>query len=146
MALQTADAVVAFSHSCLYFPADVLGRRVTALLDCGASENCIAESLAMSLVCGLHTLRTPLTVRIANGDQLKCTQFVRIRPGLTTWRTRLTFYVIPSTISLILGIPFLTRINPHIFWRERKMVIAEGNKIHVVHSDPLLGLLRMWLQ
>ena len=38
VALQTADAVVAFSHSCFYFSADVLGRRVTALLDCGASE------------------------------------------------------------------------------------------------------------
>ena len=52
-------------------------QRVTALLECGASENFIAESQAVDLGCRRHTLRTHLHVRIANGDCLLCTKFVR---------------------------------------------------------------------
>ena len=136
---RSAEACVAYSHSCLYFSAEILGMRMTALLDCGASENFIAEKVAMSLGCRSHTLRTPLHVRIANGDRLLCTEFVRLRMSLSSWRKRLTFWIIPSTLPIILGIPFLTRVNPHIYWRERKMSIADRDFLHIVHSDPLLG-------
>ena len=130
---------MAYSHSCFYFSAEILGMRMTALLDCGASENFIAEKVAVDLGCRTPTLRTPLHVRIANGNRLLCTKFVRLRMPLSLWRKRLTFWVIPSTLPIILGIPFLTRVNPHIYWRERKMSIADRNNVHVVHSDPLLG-------
>ena len=66
-----AEACVAYSHSCLYFSAEILGMRMTALLDCGASENFIAEKVAVDLGCRTHTLRTPFHVRIANGDRLR---------------------------------------------------------------------------
>ena len=93
----------------------------------------------MDLGCRRHTLRTHLHVRIANGDRLLCTEFVRLRISLSTWQTRLSFWVVPFTLSIIFGIPFLTRVNPHILWRELKMLSEHGNISHVVHSDPLLG-------
>ena len=65
----SAEACVAFSHACFYFSAEIFGSDFTALLDCGASENLLAENLALSLRCRRHTLRQQLTKRLANGEK-----------------------------------------------------------------------------
>ena len=134
-----ADAVIAFSHTCFYFPAEILGAKFVALLDCGASENFMADTLARILGCRFHPLKTPLNVRLANGTRLSCTSFVRVRLHIHTWRTRLSFWVIPSTIPLILGIPFLTKYEPQLHWKDRTMVICEGNRTHILRADPILA-------
>ena len=131
-----ADAMVAFAHSCLFLRTQLLDLTVSAMLDCGASENFMALDLVRTLGYQMHHLRKPLVVRIADGSRMSCEMFVRARVRIGTWRTRLSFYVFPSRIPIMFGIPFLSRYNPRIDWRERTLIIEDKTGTHLLRADP----------
>ena len=105
--LYMADAAAAFSHGCMYFRTVIL--KTKAMLVCAASETFIATGLVRQLGLKPHHLRTPLHIQLADGTILYSTEFVRVHLKIGSWRLRMTFWILPSPLPLLLGIPFLCR-------------------------------------
>lgn len=96
----------------------------TALLDSGAAGNFVSHGFALQHKIKLTPCDLPLAVEaldgrpIGEGRVLSVTEEVKLQIG-TLHSEHITFYVIPSpNHTVILGLPWLRRHNPHISWRE----------------------------
>jgi hypothetical protein len=49
----------------------------------------------------------------------------------------MAFVVLPTGVPLVPGMPFFTRFQPHILWRERVFLIHSGTTTHVLRADAL---------
>ena len=90
-----------------YLPTSLHGFPCSALLDSGASDNFISDSLVTQLNLHRHQLHINIHFRTANGERLPCTHYVRVRLFLPTFSFRVCFRIAPITPQLILGCLFL---------------------------------------
>ena len=103
--------------SCLRGLADdvcvlrILTVECPALVDSGASDNFISQSLVRYLQLKVKDLPAPCSIRAATLGELRFT---------------LTLRVVPTDPRVTLGYPFLRFFDPEIWWRERKMNISKG--------------------
>jgi len=128
-----------------YLPTSLHGFPCSALLDSGASDNFISDSLVTQLNLHRHPLHINLHFRTANGERLPCTHYVRARLFLPTFSFRVCFRIAPITPQLILGCPFLERFNPDINWHTRTMSLHFRDQIHTVHVDSYISPSRVHL-
>ena len=128
-----------------YLPTSLHGLPCSALLDSGASDNFISDSLVTQLNLHRHPLHINLHFRTANGERLPCTHYVRARLFLPTFSFRVCFRIAPITPQLILGCPFLERFNPDINWHTRTMSLHFRDQIHTVHVDSYISPSRVHL-
>ena len=125
----------------LTIPLDVLGHQTSALIDSGAGGNFISHSLIKRLNCSLHKLKCPESVRVASGEVLPITHFVRLYLRMGDLTIRCSLHVTQSTGDIILGYPFLVRFEPLIHWKDRYMEIEHKNQYHRIFGIPARGSL-----
>uniref|UniRef100_A0A3B3R1X0 ribonuclease H n=1 Tax=Paramormyrops kingsleyae TaxID=1676925 RepID=A0A3B3R1X0_9TELE len=115
---------------------------VRALIDSGAAGNFIDAGLANRLGVKLQELASPISVHGITGE--------RMREGTIHHRTRpfelqigvlhkedLEVYVLPRTRdSLILGLPWLRKHNPHLNWRTGEIIAWSARCLHECLSLP----------
>ena len=104
----------------LFVPVVVGTTPVRAPVDSGASDSFIDEELVLRLGVRMYSLRQPLAVKVANGQTLPVTKFVRLKVEIGNMHTRLSLRVITTPLSLVLGYPFLSKFAPKRLKEPRK--------------------------
>lgn len=108
----------------------VQDREVLMLVDSGSSHSFVCEALAEHLQ-GVQAAKNPLSVRVANGGMMRCSQELSVcqwRTHGVTFRTDLK--VLPlGCYDIILDIDWLAQHNPmQVHWREKTMSFEYGNQ------------------
>ena len=85
----------------LFLPLMVGGLLIRALLDSGASDSFISHEVVRTLGLIERPLMQPLTVRVANGEALAVTHFVKLSGKLGPMPVRLLLRVIKTTIPVV---------------------------------------------
>ena len=96
----------------LFLPLQIGPKTHYALLDSGASDSLISVLVVKQSDLRLLPLKTPVKVRVANGQLISVSHFVRVTVVIGTLKTRLFLRVIPTPLPLVLGYPFLFFFNP----------------------------------
>ena len=110
----------------LYYPLQIRQKRIRALLDSGASVNCIDEAL-VRYVGGWLSRKLPGTLLYPDRRKaiVRGTTELEVRgPG---YREKLTFWVMQGLgVSVLLGAPWLRTWNPTINWKTRELTFSDG--------------------
>ena len=121
---HAASIVRVLTRPCIALSVFILGlsRIIQALIDSGASLNLIHEELVLAL--GLPTVPcVPIYVTIANGSKLiHANRAVILKFTIAGVLHKETFLVAPlGNNQMILGMPWLERVNPDIDWKLRRV-------------------------
>ena len=110
----------------IFLPVQIGPKTHYALLDSGASDSFISAEVVKQSALRLLPFKTPVKFRVANGQLISVSHFVRVRVTVTigTLKTRLFLRVIPTPLPIVLGYPFLFFFNPYINWKERTITIT----------------------
>ena len=124
------------SSDLLLLEARVQGQKCRALIDSGASRQFISKAFAAKLK-GPRILKTiPDTVKLADGHTLSSDHVRRLPFSLSTYSDQDTFHEVDlEGFDLILGGPWLKRINPDINWK--------NGTLRVKHSGVTTTLSKM---
>ena len=127
--------------SCIYVPCILRCKIATfsmkALLDSGACNNFISSMVVEKWKIPQRVLKKTFVVKVANGQRLTISKFVRVYVQIGDGTVRIPLCVAPISTNVILGMPFLIRFNPAINWRERTLSFDDGSKryrINIVSS------------
>ena len=138
--IPVASIVRVLTSACIFLSVTLIGflpnRSIKSLLDSGASLNLIHEELVAAL--RLSTLPcASMYVTIANGSKLHHTnRVVILQFTLAGVQHEETFLVAPlGSNQLILGMPWLERVNPEINWKLRTLTYRTPT-IHRIFNAP----------
>ena len=110
----------------LYYPLQIRQKKIRALLDSGASVNCIDEALVRH-VGGCLSRKLPGTLLYSDCRKalVRGTTELEVRgPG---YREKLSFWVVQGLgVSMLLGAPWLRTWNPTINWKTRELTFSDG--------------------
>ena len=114
------------SSDLLILEARVQGHKGRVLIDSGASRQFISKAFAAKLK-GPRVLKTdPDTVRLANGHAIKSEHVQRLAFSLADYSDHDTFHEVDlEGFDLILGRPWLSRVNPAINWKTGTLRIKQ---------------------
>ena len=102
----------------LLLEARVQGRKCRALIDSGASRQFVSKAFATKLNGPRVLKQTPDTVKLADGHIINSEHVQRLDFSLSTYSDVDTFHEVDlEGFDLILGRPWLSRINPDINWK-----------------------------
>ena len=93
-----------------------------ALVDSGASYNFMGKSLCAALGWKL-TSAHGMNVRLANGDTVVSCGSVMGTVSCGKWRGCVRFVVVDLAFDVVLGLPWLTSVNPRVDWRNRTLAV-----------------------
>ncbi|MGV0951482.1 MAG: dUTP diphosphatase, partial [Azonexus sp.] len=110
----------------LFLPVAVDNITHFALLDSGASDSFISETVVAKAHYKRLPLKTPMQVRVANGQVLDVTHYVRLNGNIGSVSIRLFLRIISTPLPIVLGFPFLHQFNPWINWAQRTVYIHDG--------------------
>jgi hypothetical protein len=127
----------------LFLPLMVGSMLIRALLDSGASDSFVSFDVVKTLWLTQHPLLQPLTVRVANGEGLSVTHFVRLSGKLGQMPVKLLLRVIKTTIPVVLGYPFLSRVQPLVDWRRRVLRVERKGRVYEIPALPAADSFRM---
>jgi hypothetical protein len=132
----------------LFLPFMVNNRVVHALLDSGASDCFISETLVAELRLPRKRLKQPMSVRVASGTSLSVDYGVRVAAMLGKMSVRLFLRVLPTPIPVVLGYTFLHRHQPSVDWRKSEVQITRSGITYVIPALPLFEVFRLsgWLK
>ena len=119
-----------------FMPLVISNTQVRALLDSGASDSFIGEELVRGLNLTTYPLIQRLTVKVANGETLQVTHFVKVSGRLGPMPIRLMLRVIATSLPVVLGYPFLAKLNPFIDFRRRLLRIQRSGKTYEIKALP----------
>nr|PNR30611.1 hypothetical protein PHYPA_026927 [Physcomitrium patens] len=106
---------------------------MVALLDSGASSCFIDQKAVKELGLPVVTKLTPANVEIADGSHISSgmvtheTHPVEVVLG-DGHRSLVSFNVIKSSYTVVLGLSWLEKHNPQIDWKQRHMHWAQGHR------------------
>ena len=120
----------------LFLPLIIGHTQVRALLDSGASDSFIGEELVRGLGLESYPLMQRLTVKVANGETLQVTHFVKVAGRLGPMPVKLMLRVIATTLPVVLGYTFVSRLNPHIDFRRRVLRIERHGRTFKIRALP----------
>ena len=108
---------------------NISGRKLTALIDSGASRCYIAPEIAA--ICELHLEKEKLHLEFADGSKVQSAHKapnVPIVVGKTVCKVDFTVTQLLFGVDLVLGINWLALWNPVIDWTSQKMNIWIGHE------------------
>jgi hypothetical protein len=114
------------SSDLLLLEARVQGHHCRALIDSGASRQFISKAFAAKLKGPRVAKTDPDTVRLANGHVIKSEHVQRLAFSLSNYSDNDTFHEVDlEGFDLILGRPWLSRVNPAINWKTGTLRIKQ---------------------
>jgi hypothetical protein len=113
------------------------------LIDSGASGDFISFSFVKKFKLRQQSLPNRQLVTLADGTQQAangCTPDVRV--SISTYAEPATFTILPlSGYDVILGMPWLERVNPQVNWRTKQVHFHRDSKHHVIKPLSTVHLL-----
>jgi len=119
------------------------GHPAVFLIDSGASGDFISSSFVRKFQLRQQSLPSRQLVTLADGAQQSangCTPNVRV--SISTYSEPATFTILPlSGYDVILGMPWLERVNPQVSWRNKRVQFHRGSTHHVLEPSSTVHLL-----
>jgi hypothetical protein len=113
----------------LFFDGVMNGQKVQVLIDCGATGNFVSEKTASRLKLPLVKKTIQDMVAVASGQQFPSTHVCQQEIRLGSFKDRDAFHLLDlPDFDVILGRPWLARLNPKIDWRTGLMRIRSGRQ------------------
>ena len=97
-----------------------------ALVDNGACDDFISEQAVGEMHLEARHLRRTTRILSANGKSMECASYVVVTAVWGALSFQLSLRVIPSSVRVILGFPFLQHFDPRISWRNGTLTISRG--------------------
>lgn len=115
----------------------------SCLVDSGASGNFVSSHFVKRHQLTLQTQTAHQTINLADGSQQHSTgQLVAAPVSLSTYSDRVDLVALPlGGYDLILGMPWLEKVNPQINWRTKSLTFHQEANTHILQSDSALYLL-----
>ena len=115
----------------------------SCLVDSGASGNFVSSDFVRRHKLSLQKLAVRQTINLADGSQQPAEgQLVAAPVSLSTYSDTVDLIALPlSGYDMILGMPWLERVNPQIDWRTKSLTFERENDRHTLQSDSTLHLL-----
>ena len=125
--------------SLLKLHGTLCGKKAVFLIDCGASCNFVDASFVLKCQFLLVDIASDMVVTLADGTKKKCTQVLpKGKVTIGKYQDCMQFSVLPlHGYDAILGMPWLSSVNPVINWKERNIRIGTS-EINI--KDPNLQL------
>lgn len=102
----------------------VKNRKLTFMLDTGASSNFISMDLIRTLGLSDFIAKNASEVRLANGKVISTCGLINLRVKFNNWKYVGPFYALECAVPLILGMQFCSTVKPRIDWGSRKVFIT----------------------
>lgn len=113
--------------------AKVQGHTCRALVDSGASRQFISKAFAAKLKGPRVQKSVPDTIKLANGHTVSSDHVRRLPFSLSSYSDSDTFHEVDlEGFDLILGGPWLKRINPDINWKTGTLRVKHGGTTTVL--------------
>ena len=110
----------------LYYPLQIRQRKVRALLDSGASVNCIDADLVYA-VGGCVSKKLPGMLLYPDRRKALVIGTTELEVHGPGYRERVTFWVVQGLgVPILLGAPWLRAWNPKINWQSRELTFSDG--------------------
>ena len=87
-----------------------------ALVDSLACDNFISAQTAADMHLEVRPLLKATRILSANGQPMECASYVVVAAVLWALCFQISMRVIPSSVRVILGFPFLQHFDPRISW------------------------------
>ena len=111
----------------------VQGVPATILIDCGAERDCVSERFLKCNSIKYVKNLPELSVRVADGRINKCGLLSTAQLQLGSYRDCGDFAVTKlEGEDLILGMPWLARIDPLILWKKRTLRFVHAGQEHII--------------
>ena len=116
----------------LLYEGLVRGHKVRILVDTGASGHFISSTTVSRLSIRTVSKARADTVRLASGQDIESSQVTRLKFSIDTYMDLATFHVVDlhEDFDLILGKPWLDKLEPHIKWSSCSMRFNHRGKTH----------------
>lgn len=113
------------------------------LIDSGASGNFVSSTFVKRHQLKLQRLAVRQAINLADGSQQHAEGQLMAAPvTLFTYSDTVDLMALPlSGYDLILGMPWLEKVNPQIDWRTKSLTFHQENARHILQSDSTLYLL-----
>ena len=123
--------------SLLIYDGRISGQGVKVLIDSGANGLFISENCLNRLGLSQYARKSTINVRLADGRIATSSKVVLLSYSIQGYVGYDTFHVLPmgsSAHDLILGKPWLDRVNPSIKWADcsMKIRVQEGGKHKII--------------
>lgn len=113
------------------------GHKVRAMIDSGATGNFLSSSMAAKLKLKHVKKETADSVKFADGQSSESTHVCTTPYSLQEFSDSETFHLLDldPDYEVVLGRPWLRRINPQIDWDYDTLTIARHGRRHVIHHQ-----------
>ena len=145
---QTAVTMPCASYKLIVLKGLVKSHPVNVMIDSGASRNFVSYELMKKLKIPINTERKDV-IKLANGQPTKgngTVEGLRVHIGRYTFTANFSVTPLSESHQLILGKPWLTRVNPEIDWKSNAITVRSAKEtlvLYAVHARPGLVSLRM---
>jgi len=115
----------------------VQGHEVVILVDSGSTHTFISTALASKLH-GSTSVSAPVTIQVANGQQLVCqTEFVNVPWSVQSYTFHSTLKVLPlQYYDMIVGMEWLEKFSPmQIHWSKKWLILPYNNSLIRLQSE-----------
>jgi len=137
MAISQAAFTGQVTTKTLKLMGSLRGHPVVILIDSGSTHTFVSTGLAAQLA-GCSQVLTPLTVKVANGNQLICnTEFVDMSWSVQSYTFTSTLRVLPiQHYDMIVGMDWLEQFSPmQVHWAEKWLLIPYNNNMVRLQGD-----------
>ena len=119
------------------------GQPAVCLVDSGASGNFVSSSFVTAHQLPSHSLEKRQPITLADGSQQAATCFLPSADlRLASYSDGVDLVVLPlSCYDVILGMPWLEQVNPHVDWRRKRITFPHQGQQHALEPESSLHLL-----
>ncbi|GAX85799.1 hypothetical protein CEUSTIGMA_g13214.t1 [Chlamydomonas eustigma] len=119
----------------MMFDITLQGRTYHALIDSGANGLFMGRKVVDELKLKTVVKSEADQVKLADGSYLDSDSVLRTTFSLGKYKDVDTFHVLDlPAFDIILGMPWLRRLNPRIDWKKRTMTVKQNGAYHRLHA------------
>ncbi|GAX86616.1 hypothetical protein CEUSTIGMA_g14024.t1, partial [Chlamydomonas eustigma] len=122
----------------MMFDITLQGRTYHALIDSGANGLFMGRKVVDELKLKTVVKSEADQVKLADGSYLDSDSVLRTTFSLGKYKDVDTFHVLDlldlQAFDIILGMPWLRRLNPRIDWKKRTMTVKQNGAYHRLHA------------